>query len=62
MKAVSNMPGHYVASGRYVISQKTPSTLEAFLGTCVGVTLCDREAEVGGLAHFLLPEHIRNGF
>ena len=30
--------------------------LQAHLGTCVGVALYDRQAEVGGLAHILLPE------
>lgn len=30
--------------------------LEAYLGSCVGVAIHDREAQVGGLAHFLLPE------
>ena len=56
MKAESNMPRQYVASGKYIVSEKRPSILEAYLGTCVGVTLCDRGAEVGGLSHFLLPE------
>ena len=30
--------------------------IEAHLATCVGVTLCDRKAEIGGLIHLLLPE------
>ncbi len=30
--------------------------MQAFLGSCVGVTLCDRHAGVGGLIHLLLPE------
>jgi putative nucleotidyltransferase with HDIG domain len=49
----------YVASGNYVVSEKRSLLLEAYLGTCVGVTLCDRGAEVGGLSHFLLPEPTR---
>jgi putative nucleotidyltransferase with HDIG domain len=56
MNPVSNVPRQYVASGKYVVSKKRSSILEAYLGTCVGVTLCDRGAEVGGLSHFLLPE------
>jgi len=30
--------------------------LEALLGSCVGVTFCDRQAGLGGLIHLLLPE------
>ncbi len=56
MKNKSKSPGQSVASGSYVISKKKNVILEAYLGTCVGVTLCDREAKVGGLSHFLLPE------
>ncbi len=43
-------------SGTYVVSSKKDEILEAYLGTCVGVSLCDRTAEVGGLIHLLLPE------
>lgn len=46
----------HVASGNYIISKKKNVGLDACLGTCVGITLCDREAEVGGLIHLLLPE------
>ncbi len=45
-----------VTSGSYLVSRRCPETLQAFLGSCVGVTLCDRKAEVGGLMHLLLPE------
>lgn len=45
-----------VRAGSYVISGKNRAVLEAVLGTCVGVTLCDRMANVGGLIHLLLPE------
>lgn len=45
-----------VASGDYVVGGAKSEILEAFLGTCVGVTLCDRQANVGGLLHLLLPE------
>ena len=50
------MPRLQVASGSYVVNGKTPQILEAHLGTCVGVTLCDQHANVGGLIHLLLPE------
>jgi putative nucleotidyltransferase with HDIG domain len=45
-----------VASGSYVTSKGERAVLEAYLGTCVGVTVCDRQAGVGGLIHLLLPE------
>lgn len=45
-----------VPSGTYVVSSKKDEILEAYLGTCVGVSLCDRTAEAGGLIHLLLPE------
>jgi len=45
-----------VTSGSSVISQKKNESLEAYLGSCVGVTLVDRQANVGGLLHLLLAE------
>lgn len=47
---------YLVSAGRYVISRKKQAVLEAILGTCIGVTLCDRLANVGGLIHLILPE------
>ncbi|MCP4579455.1 MAG: HDOD domain-containing protein [Deltaproteobacteria bacterium] len=44
----------YVPSGQYKVSGKKPEILEAILGTCVAVTLCDRHADVGGMMHILL--------
>jgi putative nucleotidyltransferase with HDIG domain len=49
-----------VGSGSYVTSKGERAILEAYLGTCVGVTLCDRQAGVGGLLHLLLPEPTSN--
>jgi putative nucleotidyltransferase with HDIG domain len=45
-----------VASGSYIVSGTKDEILEAYLGTCVGISLCDRAAGVGGLIHLLLPE------
>jgi putative nucleotidyltransferase with HDIG domain len=45
-----------VPSGSFIVSGKKNEILEAYLGSCVGVTLRDREANVGGLIHLLLPE------
>ncbi len=50
------MPRHLVPSGSYVVSERKQEILEALLGTCVGVSLCDTEASVAGLIHLLLPE------
>jgi putative nucleotidyltransferase with HDIG domain len=43
-------PGHSVISGR------KDETLNAYLGTCVGVALCDSRADIGGLIHLILAE------
>ena len=56
MTADSNWPRQHVAAGSYAISRADDLILEAYLGSCVGVTLCDPEAELGGLVHFLLPK------
>ena len=47
---------NFVPSGRFKVSGAKPEILEAYLGTCVGVTLCDPHSNVGGLIHLLLPE------
>ncbi|MFW6147920.1 MAG: HDOD domain-containing protein [Thermodesulfobacteriota bacterium] len=56
MKTETKTPRQFVASGNWVISNKKSLILQAYLGSCVGVALYDSESEVGGLAHFLLPE------
>lgn len=55
---MSNRQHYHVASGSYYVSRLKPLVLEAHLGTCVGVALCDEETGVGGLIHLLLPEPI----
>ncbi len=50
------METQIVPSGECVISKQKNVRLEAFLGTCVGLVLRDREANLGGLLHILLPE------
>jgi len=50
------MKKQIVTSGTSVISQKKNEGLEAYLGSCIGVTLVDRQANVGGLLHLLLAE------
>ena len=49
-------PRESIPTGSFRISTSAPLVLEAFLGTCVGVTLWDPQAQVGGLLHLLLPE------
>ena len=56
MKAKSKIPRSHVAPGSYNVSRRKREIIEALLLTCVGVTLCDRHAGVGGLIHLLLPE------
>jgi putative nucleotidyltransferase with HDIG domain len=55
------MQNLHVSAGHYHVASAQPITLEAYLGTCVGVALFDPEARVGGLAHFLLPEPVSTG-
>jgi len=55
------MKKQIVTSGTSVISKKTKESLEAYLGSCVGVILVDRRADVGGLLHLLLAEPIGSG-
>ena len=50
------MKHHTIASGSHLISTQKCEMMQAFLGSCVGVTICDRKAGVGGLIHLLLPE------
>jgi chemotaxis receptor (MCP) glutamine deamidase CheD len=56
MKTDPTSPRQYVSSGHYVVSESKKRSLEALLGSCVGVTLCDKASRVGGLIHLLLPE------
>jgi putative nucleotidyltransferase with HDIG domain len=50
------MKMHMVTSGSFMISRQKPEIMQAYLGSCVGVTLYDREAGIGGLIHLLLPD------
>ncbi|MBI4775437.1 MAG: HDOD domain-containing protein [Deltaproteobacteria bacterium] len=47
-----------VSSGDYAVSKQDEAVLEAYLGSCVGITMCDPEAGVGGLLHLILPEPV----
>jgi len=56
MNKKNNYKRTIVSSGSYIISSKKNEILDAYLGTCVGVTLVDKKAGMGGLMHILLPE------
>ena len=45
-----------VVSGSYQVRKTESVILEAFLGSCVGVAIVDKENGAGGLYHILLPE------
>ena len=47
---------HHIPSGTYKIQPAGAELLQAHLGTCLGVALYDKQGEVGGIAHILLPE------
>jgi len=47
-----------VPSGTSYLGSQKKIIVEAFLGSCVGLALFDREANTGGLIHLLLPEPV----
>jgi putative nucleotidyltransferase with HDIG domain len=61
MERGSDYRRYSVSSGNYVVSNQKKEVLNAYLGTCVGVTICDRHNGVGGLIHLLLAEPIAAG-
>ena len=50
------MKKQIIPSGTSVVGGKKKVVLEAYLGSCIGVTLLDRQAKVGGFLHLLLAE------
>lgn len=48
--AVKILPGEYYVTGRELL-------IVTVLGSCVSVCLYDRLAKIGGMNHFMLPEH-----
>jgi putative nucleotidyltransferase with HDIG domain len=53
-----SLPKYHVAAGSHFVGQKQPLLLQAFLGTCVGLSLYDPKNRVGGIIHLLLPEPV----
>ena len=43
-----------ITAGEYCLG-RTPSVLDTFLGSCVGIALYDSASKVGGLLHVILP-------
>ncbi len=58
---VSTMRLETVGSGNFVVSKTRPGALQSHLGTCVGVVIFDREKDVGGMYHIILPEPVGDG-
>jgi putative nucleotidyltransferase with HDIG domain len=50
-----------VGSGSYAIRKSRAGALQCHLGTCVGVALFDRENNIGGLYHIILPQPVESG-
>lgn len=54
IEAVKILPGEYFVTSR-------PIVIVTVLGSCVSVCLYDRVARIGGMNHFMLPEHHEGG-
>ena len=52
---------YHVAAGSFLVARADQRILQAFLGTCVGVSLYDGTTRVGGVFHILLPEPVSIG-
>ncbi len=50
------MQSYHVASGTFIVCERKPLVLQAYLGTCVGLALYCKTTGIGGLIHLLLPE------
>ncbi|NOX59503.1 MAG: chemotaxis protein CheD [Planctomycetes bacterium] len=35
---------------------RSPDLIKTVLGSCIGITLCDVDSNIGGMAHVMLPE------
>ncbi len=49
---------YHVAAGSFYTSASKPLLLQAYLGTCVGLSLYCKETGIGGMIHLLLPEPV----
>lgn len=46
----------HIAAGSYTAKKNVSDVYQAYLGTCLGIALYDRNTRIGGLIHILLPE------
>ncbi|NSL56410.1 chemoreceptor glutamine deamidase CheD [Uliginosibacterium aquaticum] len=54
IEAIKILPGEYYVTGR-------PVVIVTVLGSCVSVCLYDRLTHIGGMNHFMLPDHHEGG-
>ena len=40
------IPRHSITSGNYFVGKSENKILDAYLGTCVGLSLCDKRADI----------------
>ncbi len=52
---------YHVATGTFVVTERKPLLLQAYLGTCVGLALYCKTKGIGGIIHLLLPEPVSRG-
>lgn len=52
------MQRYHVAAGTFIVSERKPLLLQAYLGTCVGLALYCKTTGIGGIIHLLLPEPV----
>ena len=46
----------HIPAGNFKANKAEPVIYQAFLGTCVGVALYDKQKKIGGMIHIILPE------
>jgi putative nucleotidyltransferase with HDIG domain len=49
---------YHVAAGTFIICERKPLLLQAYVGTCVGLALYCKKTGIGGIIHLLLPEPV----
>jgi putative nucleotidyltransferase with HDIG domain len=52
------MQRYHVAAGTFIVCERKPLLLQAYLGTCVGLALYCKKTGIGGIIHLLLPEPV----
>jgi putative nucleotidyltransferase with HDIG domain len=52
------MQQYHVAAGTFIVCERKPLLLQAYLGTCVGLALYCKTTGIGGMIHLLLPDPV----